>query len=46
MVIEQMRSLGWDMTQERLVENFLYFPTRGGLKKPAQRLPRVGTRSR
>ena len=37
-----MRSLGWDMSSERLVENFLYFPTREAADSVATELTADG----
>jgi regulator of RNase E activity RraB len=41
-VLEQMRSLGWDMSEERLIENFLYFPTLEAAERAGDELRGLG----
>jgi hypothetical protein len=42
MVIEKMRSLGWDMSEERPVENFLHFQTQSAAERASGELGPLG----
>ena len=41
MVIERIRSLGWDMSEPRGVENFLYFPTQEAANHASELIGRL-----
>ncbi len=42
MVLAKMRSLGWDMSEERVIESFLYFPTRETAQRAAREVSTLG----
>jgi hypothetical protein len=44
MVLDQMRSAGWDMSEHRLIENLLYFSTRDGAEHASAELTSLGYR--
>ena len=42
MVLDKMRSLGWDMSEQRSLENFLYFPTREEAERASIKIISLG----